>query len=235
MSPLLIVNADDLGYDAEIDRGILEAHRLGLVTSASAMVEGPSSERALAEAPASLGLGLHAVLEVGLGRDQAEAEVSRQAERFERLRGAPPTHLDTHRHAHASPALLEAVAAVALRRRLPVRAIDEPMRRELRRRGVATSDHFLGDAALRPCWTRDRLLAALAGLADGVTELMCHPGHAPSVARTSFGREREIELAALCDPAARASLPGRGVRLARYAAGGRLWRLAGPDPIRPGT
>jgi len=226
VSSILIVNADDLGYDPEIDRGILEAHRLGLVTSASAMVEGPSSDRALAEAPASLGLGLHAVLDAELGRARAEAEISRQAERFERLRGAPPTHLDTHRHAHARPAVLEAVAAVALRQHLPVRAIDGPMREELRRRGVATSDHFLGDAALRPCWTRDRFLGALAALAGGVTELMCHPGHAPSVTRTSFGKEREIELAALCDPAARASLPGWGVRLARYAREGRLWSPA---------
>ncbi|MCM2333784.1 MAG: ChbG/HpnK family deacetylase, partial [Anaeromyxobacteraceae bacterium] len=44
----LVVNADDLGYDPEIDRGILEAHARGLVTSATAMVETPFAAAALA-------------------------------------------------------------------------------------------------------------------------------------------------------------------------------------------
>ncbi len=97
---------------------------------------------------------------------------------------------------------------------------------------MATSDHFLGDAALRPCWPRERLLAALEALPEGVTELMCHPGHPPAVSRTSFGKEREIELAALCDPAALASPAGHGVQLARYVGGGRLWTPAGTRPAR---
>ena len=56
----------------------------------------------------------------------------------------------------------------------------------LRAEGVLTTDAFLGDAALRPCWTRERLLAALSSLPEGVVELMCHPGYAPTHARTSF-------------------------------------------------
>ncbi len=214
--PVLVVNADDLGYDPEIDRGILEAHRHGIVTSTSAMVETPFSAAALAAAPPSLGVGLHAVLDPGLSRAEAEAEARRQLLLFERLRGAPPTHLDSHKHAHAAPAVLAGVAAVALERRLPVRAVDAAMRAALRAAGVRTADHFLGDAALRPCWTPERLLSALAALPDGTTELMCHPGHAPSHARTSFGAEREAELLALCDPRAREALLARGARLARF-------------------
>src|SRR5262245_44478843 len=38
---LLIVNADDLGYDPEIDRGVLEGHGRGVVTSTTAMVDAP--------------------------------------------------------------------------------------------------------------------------------------------------------------------------------------------------
>ena len=48
----LVVNADDLGYDPEIDRGILESHQSGIVTSASAMVDTPFAPAALAAAPA---------------------------------------------------------------------------------------------------------------------------------------------------------------------------------------
>ncbi len=217
MSKLLVVNADDLGYDPEIDRGILEAHARGIVTSATAMVETAFSARALAEAPRSLGIGLHAVIDPAAGRAAADRALRQQLDRFRALRGAEPTHLDSHKHAHAVPGVLEAVAAVAAEAGLPVRAIDEAMRRALRARGVATADVFLGDAARRPAWTREALRAALASLAEGVTELMAHPGHAPSHARTSFGAEREIELDALCDPDARRLLDASGARLCSYA------------------
>jgi len=217
--PLLIVNADDLGYDPEIDRGILEAHAGGLVTSATAMVDSPFAAAALAAAPRTLGIGLHVVLAPGLAPDAVEAEVRRQAERFLALRGAPPTHLDSHRHAHAAPALLPRFAAAARALGLPARSIDSATRAALRQAGVATSDRFLGDAGLRPCWTRDRLLEALTSLAGapGAAELMAHPGHPPSHARTSFGAEREVELRSLCDPAAREALRAAGVRLATWA------------------
>ncbi len=222
----LIVNADDLGYDPEIDRGILEAHAGGLVTSTSAMVETPFAAAALAAAPPTLGIGLHAVLDPAGGRDVARAALLRQLDRFEALRGAPPTHLDSHKHAHARPEVLAAFAAVAAERGLPVRAIDAAMRDALAAAGVATTGAFLGDAARRPAWTLPALLEALAAVGEGATELMAHPGHRPSHARTSFAAEREVELGALCDPAAAALVRRRGIvlgswrDLARVPAGG---------------
>ncbi len=57
----LVVNADDLGFTAGVNRGILEAHRAGVVTSASMLVNTPGFEDALhraRDAPA-LGIGLH--------------------------------------------------------------------------------------------------------------------------------------------------------------------------------
>jgi predicted glycoside hydrolase/deacetylase ChbG (UPF0249 family) len=214
---LLVVNADDLGYDPEIDRGIVEAHRRGIVTSATAMVDTPFAPTALRDAPPSLGLGLHAVLDPSLERADAEAALRRQLARFEELRGAPPTHLDSHKHAHARPAILAAFAAVAAERGLPVRAMDAAMRAALRASGVRVADAFLGDARLRPAWTLEALLAALGAVGEGVTELMAHPGHAPSHARTSFGAEREEELRALCDPRARAAIDRTDIRLCGWA------------------
>jgi predicted glycoside hydrolase/deacetylase ChbG (UPF0249 family) len=224
----LVVNADDLGYDPEIDRGILEAHARGIATSATAMVETPFAAAALRAAPATLGVGLHAVLDPGAGEAEAERALLAQLARFEALRGAPPTHLDSHRHAHAAPAVLAAFARVAAARALPVRALDPAMRASLRAAGVATADRFLGDAALRPAWTEASLLAAIAALEDGVTEIMAHPGHPPSHARTSFGAEREIELAALVSPRARPALRAAGVRLCTYADLRDPSRLRGP-------
>ena len=218
----LVVNADDLGYDPEIDRGILEAHAAGIVTSATAMVETAFAAAALARAPRTLGVGLHAVLEPGSGRSAAEGALRRQLARFAELAGRPPTHLDTHKHAHAEPEVLEAVAAVAREAGLPVRAVGPAMRDALRARGVNTPDHFLGDAARRPAWTPGALLAALRAVADGVTELMAHPGYAPSHARTSFGAEREVELRALCLPEARRLVAEAGIRLCDFTEVGRL-------------
>ena len=223
---LLVVNADDLGYDPEIDRGILEAHARGLVTSATAMVETPFAPAALRSAPASLGVGLHAVLDPALDADAAERALRAQLARFEALRGAPPTHLDSHKHAHARPAVLGAFVAVARERGLPVRAIDAPMRQALRAAGVATTGAFLGDASRRPAWTLEALIVALGSVGDGATELMSHPGYPPSSAQTSFGAEREVELRALCHPASREAVRRAGIALGTWAdvaaaAGGR--------------
>jgi predicted glycoside hydrolase/deacetylase ChbG (UPF0249 family) len=217
MARRLIVNADDFGYDPEIDRGILEAFARGLVRSTTAMVDTPFAADALRAAPAGLGIGLHAVLAPGFAPQSARAEVMRQLERFAELRGAPPTHLDSHRHVHARPEYLGAFVDVAGERGLPLRALDDSMRAALRRRGVATTDAFLGDAALRPCWTPERLAAALACLPDGVTELMAHPGYRPAHVSTSFGVEREIELRAVCDAGALAVTTRMGIVLESWA------------------
>jgi len=212
----LIVNADDLGYDPEIDRGILEAHGRGIVTCASAMVDTPFAKSALRAAPPTLAVGLHAVLDPSSAPAAARRALRRQLERFGELRGSPPSHLDSHRHVHAGPALFPVFVEVAAGAGLPLRVLDPPMRRAARARGVVTADAFLGDAALRPCWTAERLLEALRTLPEGTSELMAHPGYAPRQARTSFGREREEELAALCDPRARVALAEAGALLARW-------------------
>ncbi len=58
----LIVNADDLGRSPGVNRGILDAHHKGIVTSTTVMINYPDApagiEAVLKDAPA-LGLGLH--------------------------------------------------------------------------------------------------------------------------------------------------------------------------------
>jgi chitin disaccharide deacetylase len=70
----LIVNADDLGWSDGVNRGVLEAHRNGIVTSASLLANGTAFTRALSQlrlAP-SLGIGVH--LNLSDGRPCADAE-----------------------------------------------------------------------------------------------------------------------------------------------------------------
>jgi chitin disaccharide deacetylase len=212
----LIVNADDLGYDPEIDRGILEAHARGIVRSATAMVETPFAAAALRGAPASLAIGLHAVLDPTLDAAASEAALSRQLARFVELRGQLPSHLDSHKHAHAAPGPFAAVVRVALAHRLPVRAVDVTMRAALRAAGIFTADAFLGDAARRPGWTEEGLVEALRRVGEGTTELMTHPGYRPALTRTSFGVEREVELAALVSTRVRSFVQTAGLHLGSY-------------------
>jgi len=53
----LIVNADDLGWTAGVNRGIAEAHRNGIVTSASLLANGEAFAEAAELARKTQGLG----------------------------------------------------------------------------------------------------------------------------------------------------------------------------------
>jgi predicted glycoside hydrolase/deacetylase ChbG (UPF0249 family) len=99
---LLIVNADDFGYGRAINRGIVQAHRAGIVTSASLMVNTPATEEAveLATTLPRLSLGLHVNFTNEAQRlvpfedpDTARWEMRRQFDRFVDLTGRLPTHL----------------------------------------------------------------------------------------------------------------------------------------------
>jgi hopanoid biosynthesis associated protein HpnK len=63
----LIVNADDLGWTAGVNRGIAESHRNGIVTSASLLANGEAFAEAveLARDTRGLGLGVHLNLNDG--------------------------------------------------------------------------------------------------------------------------------------------------------------------------
>jgi predicted glycoside hydrolase/deacetylase ChbG (UPF0249 family) len=246
----LIVNADDFGLTPGVSRGILHAHREGLVTSTTVLASLPAHPELDAEAAAcpGLGLGLHLNLTWGApvsppdavpslvdtdGRfrrdlaalreraraDDVRRESEAQIEAFRRRFGRAPTHLDSHHHAHRVPGVMDAVVDVALDARLPLRSQDPGFRDGLRRRGVATSDYFIGDAEAEPYWTTARLLDQLATLASGVTELMCHPGRFDDdLAYSRYGRQREVELAALCDGEARATVERLDIRLCHFGA-----------------
>ena len=60
----LIVNADDFGFTGGINRGIVEAHARGIVTSATLMAKGRAFDDAvsLAKTVPRLGVGCHVVL-----------------------------------------------------------------------------------------------------------------------------------------------------------------------------
>lgn len=72
----LVVNADDLGMHPAIDAGILRAHREGILTSASLLVNGPTAEEASRRAVAQgVAVGVHLCLSSGLPPVAAASQV----------------------------------------------------------------------------------------------------------------------------------------------------------------
>jgi chitin disaccharide deacetylase len=230
MSPqrVLIVNADDFGLSDGVNAGIIDAHEHGIVTSASLMVAAAAAPQAAAYARGSgtLSVGLHAdlchweyedgqwraIYERVDPRDGAavEAELGAQVGRFRVLVGSDPTHIDSHQHFH-----LEKPAAAAFRRlggRLGV-----PVRR------LSGHAHYVGDfygqtargEALHDAITPMALAEILRKLAVGTTELACHPGRGMG-GESSYGAERELELAALCDLAVRETVESEGIALRSF-------------------
>lgn len=63
----MIINGDDFGYSAAVNRAIIQAHLEGVLNSASLMVNEPAAEDAvqLAQANPRLAVGLHLVLVLG--------------------------------------------------------------------------------------------------------------------------------------------------------------------------
>lgn len=232
MTLRLILNADDFGYDPAVTRGIERAMREGMVSSTTMIVNSPHSEAAAAQA-GGLAVGLHLNL-VRFGAVSApghellegttldatfvEHETHAQLDRLRALLGRDATHIDVHKHAHRQPGVLAGLARAARARGLAVRSIDDGMRRALREAGVRTNDAFLGDAGATAFWTLDEWARQLdRAPREGVVELMCHPGYAPSHVASGYGAQREVELATFLAPAAREALATRGLTLSSWA------------------
>jgi predicted glycoside hydrolase/deacetylase ChbG (UPF0249 family) len=106
-----------------------------------------------------------------------------------------------------------------------VTSFARPLREQLRKNGLVSSDTFYGLA--HTGFLHEKMLAALLHLVpEGSTELMCHPGY-PSSELDSVGgklaRSREAEVLALTARDIKETLASLGVRLTNFRD------LANPD------
>lgn len=224
----LIVNADDFGQSLPINRGVIEAHERGIVTSASLMVRWPAAADAAAcvRSRPGLSVGLHVDLgewasDGGAWRPRYEVtavddpdavrdEISRQVVRFQELLGRDPTHLDSHQHVHRREPVRSVVRAAASALGVPLREADPRVR---------YSGAFYGQTEDGKPWpdaiTVDGLIQTLEALPPGITELGCHPGYAGDL-DTTYDKERTLELATLCDPRVRHVLARLQIRLISF-------------------
>lgn len=264
----LVVNADDFGFTTDVNRGIIDAHRRGILTATTLMANGSAFDDAvrLARETPTLEIGCHLVLIGGSSllsgkRYPATAaqllsllmrhEIRPYEELAPQVRriidaGIRPTHLDTHKHTHLAPPVLDAVARLgdefgirwvrhpfdlplhALRAGVPLlkRMTSDALglmrrrfHRVLERHRCRTTDHFSGFQITGRFRTAE-LVQLFASLPDGSTELMCHPGYCGESLRkapTRLKESREHELVALTAPETRQALAENGIELVRYA------------------
>jgi chitin disaccharide deacetylase len=154
-----------------------------------------------------------------LRAEAVQAEFQAQLQTFVQVFGCLPQHLDTHHHVHQHPVILEALLDLAVPLKLSVRGLDPHMRATIRTRGLGSPAHFLGDAGQEPYWTVTRLVSTIRALEAGITEIMCHPGYFDeAIAYSRYGRQRDVEREALCNPVVVATMQETDVQLATYAA-----------------
>jgi predicted glycoside hydrolase/deacetylase ChbG (UPF0249 family) len=224
----VLIHADDFGQSAGINRGIIDAHERGVVTSASLMVRGAAAAEAAGYVRAHPGLsaGLHVdlgewscqqgtwvcVYERVNGADAAAVatEIDDQIARFRDLIGRGPTHLDSHQHVHKD----DPARAILIDR---AAALDVPLRHFSLK--VMYEGAFYGQAAdgraLHDLITAAQLALLLRRVSPGITEVGCHPGYADDVV-TMYRDERAVEVAALCAPGVRRVFEETDVRLMSF-------------------
>lgn len=209
----LIINADDFGFTRDVNEGIVEAHRNGILTAATLMANGDAFDHAveLALKTPSLDVGCHLVLRRIPVYEDFAAQVRKIL-----AAGIVPTHLDTHKHRHLLPPVQNAMWRVA--REFGIRWVRRRLLWASAPAGLRMTDHFTGFRSTGSLDTRS-LADALARLPHGLTEFMCHPGKLGAELRdapTRLKESREIELAALTSHEAREAIERRHIQLVNY-------------------
>ncbi len=217
----LIFNADDFGASTGVNRGIMECHTHGVLTSTSLMVTG----RAVGEAAAmsrdhpALAIGLHWDV---WGEDEREFdlrdvpavrdEFRRQLDQFHTLMGRLPTHIDSHRHAHREEHLMPVFREL-------VAPLGVPLRGDGRVKFVggfyAQWEWRITNLEYVSVPFLERMLRE--EVPEGWTEFSCHPGYRSPDYQAVYLAERESEVRTLTDPRIRQCIQELGIRLVSYA------------------
>lgn len=187
MSSLLIINADDFGLSKSVNYGIIDAHRYGIVTSTTAMMNMSNVQHAaeLARQVPTLAIGMHFVLTAGtpltimhslaregkLGKwlweleasdqlplDQMMRELNAQYQQFIDVFGRSPSHLDSHHHIHMLSQFYPLFVEFANQKGIPLRVYQELKNSEKVLSVPRSTDYFSPDFYGEPNSVTEALL-----------------------------------------------------------------------------
>lgn len=198
----LVVNADDFGYSYSINRGIIEAHTKGIVTSTSVMVDAIAANEAkdLTKHP-DLTIGLHLVL---TDLNNVESELQRQIDKFVSIVGRMPDHIDTHKRHTTDKGISEVLEQYSKSSKIPVRNYGV---KHIGSFGINSNDASL-----------EQLKKSVAEATERFNELMTHCGYSDDYLQeySSYSNPREQELEAICDPAITKYIAEKGLVLCNW-------------------
>lgn len=230
----LVINGDDLGYTRGNTYGIFQAYEEGILRSTTALTNSKYFKKAMKKVQKKypgLGVGVHMTLTLGkpltenttltnpetgefygqkalrakeIDFDEVYAEWKAQIERFIKIAGHLPTHLDSHHSVHDwTP------EALAVSKRL-----GEEYGLQLRRYG----DYEFVSGFYGPTATKETLIRILEDNAGKDIELMCHPGWCDLelYRMSSYSDYRVRELDVLCDPDVKKYIEEHGIELCHY-------------------
>ncbi|SDZ68518.1 PTS system, cellobiose-specific IIA component/hypothetical protein [Evansella caseinilytica] len=233
----LIVNADDFGLSRGVNYGIIEAHKNGIVTSTTLMVNMPDSVHAVnltKECP-SLGVGVHLNLTIGkpihsnvpslindegyfhnkrdffqkANMEDVERELKAQVEQFYSF-GLEPTHLDTHHNIHGRQPISSILENISEEHHLPTRQL----RNNDKSKQIPEfcSDFHQNDASY------ETLLSIFQRARKSPIEMMCHPGFVDEqlLDLSSYNLLRIRELSILIDRKTIAAVYEYEIQLTSY-------------------
>jgi predicted glycoside hydrolase/deacetylase ChbG (UPF0249 family) len=202
MNNYLVVNADDFGYSYSINRGIIEAHSNGIVTSTSVMVDAVAANEAkdLTKYP-DLTIGLHLEL---ADLNNVKSELKRQIDKFVTIVGRMPDHIDTHKRHTTDEGIKEVLAEYAEAHKIPVRNFGV---KHIGSFGINSNDASI-----------EQLKKSVDEATEQFNELMTHCGYSDDYLRehSSYSDPREQELKAICDPAIKQYITEKGLELCNW-------------------
>ena len=223
----LIVNADDFGYRKDINKGIIFAHKNGIVKNTTVLTDRDAFEDAvyLSKENPDLKTGLHIDLDIFMDIDKDIADlasvsnfkipspdkqqilgsINRQLDKFLNA-GLKLSHLDGHHHVHLHPEILSLIAQKAKELNVPVRFFEgfyndhylaQQMKQILLDLNVKHCPHFING------WYWGNVDENFE-----LAELMTHPG---------FNEMwRDFETAKCCDPVLKNYLNNKNIEIITF-------------------
>lgn len=209
----LVVNADDFGYSYSVNKGIIEGHTMGIITSTTVLVDAIAAEEAanLSKYP-DLSVGLHFNPKPDT---DLELEFRRQLELFESIVGHKPDSIDTHKSLPSDKENMEQMLrnysnehGTPVRRLGKVKFIRSFFGLNVDGSGSLNEDNV----------TVEGLKKAIDEATDDVNEIMTHVGYCDDylLSKSSYNTTREKELQAVLDPSIKSYIASRGLELVNW-------------------